>query len=311
MKDIDEPKALFVPDGGTVNVPAVVQCLHEAISKCSGCKLKKSTRVTCIDYSDEDEIVVTTNDNNSYRGKKVILTPGTYVNSVLSALRPEYSKLINFDIFLWVSTYFKIARSAHPHPTTWPTWYFFGNPKNEEEPIDHNLYYGFPIEHPTPNYVRVAPAFISEQTYYYHLFPNHVNNRPLDQHALRFTSKFVRMSMPDVDPSSVEEMETNCVAGFVSRVDGEPDNSGGIVLDFVPGTSKRIVLTAGGWCMKYVPVMGIILAQMALWGGTSQEYSDDIEPMNINRGILLDKEAKPKGLTSSQIATKCRKLWKF
>ena len=174
VDDIDNPKALFVPDGGTVNVPAVVQCLYEAISKCSGCKLMKSAGVTCIDYSNCDEILVTTNDNIVYRGKKVILAPGTYVNNVLSTLKPEYPKLINFDIFLWMSTYFKIARSGYPHPTTWPTWYFFGKPINKDEPIDHNLYYGFPIEHPTPKYARVCPAFISEHTYYYHLFPKHV-----------------------------------------------------------------------------------------------------------------------------------------
>lgn len=312
VKNIDEPKALFVPDGGTVDVPSVVRCLHGAISEQPGCKLKKYTRVTCIDYSNQDKILVATNDNNVYCGKKVILTPGTYVNNVLSTLKPKYPKIINFDIFLWVSTYFKIARSANPqYPTAWPTWYFFGNSKGTDEPIDHNLYYGFPIEHPTPTYVRVCPAFVSEQTYHYYLFPNHVNDRPLDQHAIKFTSKFVRDSMPDLDPSSVKEMETNCVAGFVSRVDETPDNSGGIVLDFVPGTSNRIVLTAGGWCMKYVPVMGIILAQLALDGCASKDYSDDIKPMNISRGVLIDSddcEAKSKVFSSSQIARKCRKL---
>lgn len=327
VDDIENPKALFVPDGGTVDVPVVVRCFLDAIGKHSGCKLMQSVRVTCIDYSCEDKILVTTNDNNVYRAEKVILTPGTYVNNVLAALKPEFPKLINFDIFLWVSTYFKIApryrptnrptkrtttvESPRPYPTTWPTWYFFGNPKNEEEPIDHNLYYGFPIEQPTPKYARVCPAFISEQTYYYYLFPNHVNNRPLDQHALQFTSKFVQDFMPDLDPSLVNDKETNCVAGFVSRLDGEADNSGGIVLDFVPGTSKRIVVTAGGWCMKYVPVMGIILAELAI-EGAAPLYSEDIAPMNIDRGILLDiprQEIKPKVLSNSQIAAKCRKLW--
>ena len=118
--------------------------------------------------------------------------------------------------------------------------------------------------------------------------------------------------MPDLNPTLVDEMVTNCVAGFASRVDNEADNSGGIVLDFVPGTSKRIVLTAGGWCMKYVPVMGIILAQMALCGEANDKYRNDIEPMNIDRGILLDnseQETKSRVLTSSQITEKCRKLW--
>lgn len=118
--------------------------------------------------------------------------------------------------------------------------------------------------------------------------------------------------MPDLNPSLVDEMVTNCVAGFATRLDGKADNSGGIVLDFVPDTSKRIVLATGGWCMKYVPVMGIILAQMALCGKASEEYSKDIEPMNINRGVLMDipkKQGEKKVFTSSQIKEKLCKLW--
>lgn len=114
--------------------------------------------------------------------------------------------------------------------------------------------------------------------------------------------------MPDLDPLPVDETVSNCVAGFVSRPEDEK-NSGGIVLDFLPNTNKRIVLTAGGWCMKYVPVMGIILAKMALLGEAGGDYKCLIKPMKITQGILLDKEAKSKVLTSLQIKEKCRKLW--
>lgn len=114
LEDVENPKALFVSDGGTVNVPAVVKRLCEAISKHAGCRLMKSTKVTCIDYCKEEEICVTTNDKNVHRARKVILTPGTYVNSALSTLNPVFPKLINLDIFLWMSTYFKIAQSGRP-----------------------------------------------------------------------------------------------------------------------------------------------------------------------------------------------------
>ena len=84
------------------------------------------------------------------------------------------------------------------------------------------------------------------------------------------------------------------------------DNSGRIVLDFLPDSSNRIVLTAGGWCMKYVPIMGIILAQLALTGTT--DHSDNIEPMNIGRGILINSDVKLEKLTSSEISAKFCKL---
>ena len=310
VESIENPKALFVPDGGTVNVPGLVRRLHHAISKHSGCKLMKSIRVTSIDYSSPDKICVHTNDQEVFYGLRVILTPGTYVNHLLSALKPAYDKLINLDIFLWASTYFKLAESGHPHPTTWPTWYFFGNRKNSKEPIDENLYYGFPIEHPTPTYARVAPAFISGKTFYFHLYPGHVNDRPLDRQALDFTSSFVQSFMPGLDPTSIDDMETTCVAGFARKVNDEKDRSGGIVLDFVPCTSNRIVLATGGWCMKYVPVMGIILSEMALEGAPSSEYAADVRFMNIHRGILVDKkDACSKALPEEQRGKMCRELW--
>ena len=305
INDIENPKALFVPDGGTVNTPGLVQCLYREISKCSGCKLMKTVRVTCIDHSCPDQILVTTSDKVVHQGQKLILTPGTYINNTLSTLKPAFSKVIDFDIYLWSSTYFKIARSSTPHPVTWPTWYFFGNKKNDDEPIDENLYYGFPVEHPTPAYVRVSSAFISGETFHSHLYPKHVNDRPLDRSALQFTSSFVANFMPDLDSTSIDKMETTCVAGFTKQLEGT-DNSGGIVLDFLPDSSNRIVLTAGGWCMKYVPIMGIILAQLALTGTT--DYSDDIEPMNIGREILINSDVKSKKLTSSEISAKFRKL---
>lgn len=310
VEDIDSPKALFVPDGGTVNVPGLVQCLYGAIGKFPGCKLIKSTCVTSIDHSAQHKILVETNDEGIYHGKKVILTPGTYVNHVLATLKPAYPKVIDFDIYLWASTYFKIGRAAASAPVTWPTWYFFGNPKSMDEPMDVNLYYGFPTEGPTPIYARVSPAFTSGKIFDFHLYPPPMDNRPIDHHALKFTSDFVQRSMPDLKPSSVDKMETNCVAGFAKRLVGKEDNSGGIVLDFVPETSNRIVLTAGGWCMKYVPVMGIILAQMALHGKADAKYIDSIEPMNINRGVLIDvSQAKSKTLTCEQRAKKLHKLW--
>lgn len=118
---------------------------------------------------------------------------------------------------------------------------------DDREPTDANLYYGFPTEGPTPEYVRVSPAFTSGGIFDFYLYPPPVDSRPMDHHALNFTSDFVQRSIPDLEPTSVDKMETNCVVGFANRV-GDEDNSGGIVLDFVPETSNRIVLTGDHTC---------------------------------------------------------------
>jgi sarcosine oxidase/sarcosine oxidase/L-pipecolate oxidase len=291
-ENILKPEALYVPDGGTINVLGLAQRLQEAINKYKSCKLLHNLPVTSIDHSSPKEIKVITEDGQVFTTEKVILTPGTYVNYALSALKPAYNKLINMQIFLWASTYFKIARSEHQNPTTWPTWHFFGESK---VPTDHNLYYGYPVEHPTSSSVRVSPAFeTDERHFYYHLYPPDIKDRPLDRNALKFTSEFVSKFMKDLDPAPQEDSESTCLAGFAVRTREvrAADNSGGIVLDFIPGAvaNRRISLCTGGWCMKYVPVMGKILSQMALEGAASMEYAADIQPMNIGRGILIDRK---------------------
>ena len=65
------------------------------------------------------------------------------------------------------------------------------------------------------------------------------------------------------------------------------DEREGFVLDFLPGSNKQIVIATGGWAMKFVPVFGIILADLALDGST--KYGQYIKPMAITDAILKSK----------------------
>ena len=121
-----------------MNTPGLVQCLYGKISKCSGCKLIKSVSVTCIDHSSPDHILVTTSDKVVHQGQKLILTPGTYINNTLSTLKPAFSKVIDFDI--------NFICGHLPTLKLLGVAYFFGNKKNDDEPIDENLYYGLSIQ---------------------------------------------------------------------------------------------------------------------------------------------------------------------
>ena len=95
--------------------------------------------------------------------------------------------------------------------------------------------------------------------------------------------------MPDLNQERKKEHDTVCLAGFAELVERKPvDKSAGFVLDFLKPDLKRIVLFTGGWAMKFVPMFGKILADLAIQGKT--EYQDLIDPMNINRGILKKKE---------------------
>ena len=284
VNDIDNPKALYVGDGGTINVPAVIEGLQKML-KCSGkADLVENAPVKCIDYSLENEVRVWIDQRpQCIRTKKVILTPGSYVNSVLSALTPTFTEKINLTIYLWSSTYFSRSPSSpSASMKTWPIWYFFGQPKEN----DLNLYYGFPSEKKRPDYARVGSAFTSSERFDFKFDPPDITDRPLDQDALSFTSGFVKKSMPSLIPQLLAEEHSTCLAGFAESSDKDDDGVG-FVLDFLPEarSNNRIVLFTGGWGMKFVPVIGKILADLAIKGET--EYSQLIKPWNINRGVLV------------------------
>ena len=286
VNDIDNPKALYLGDGGTINIPAVIEGLQKML-KCSGkANLVENAPVKGIDYSLDDEVRLWIDQQpQCIRTKKVILTPGSYVNDVLSALTPAFSEKINHTIYLWSSTYFKsIPPSDSASMKKWPIWYFFGKPKEN----DLNLYYGFPSEMKRPEYARVGSAFTSSERFDFKFDPPDINNRPLDQDAVSFTSGFVKKSMPSLNPQLIAEEHSTCLAGFAESSDKD-DEGVGFVLDFLPEarSNNRIVIFTGGWGMKFVPVIGKILADLAIKGET--EYSQLIKPWNINRGVLVKK----------------------
>lgn len=295
VNDMENPKALFVKDGGPINVPGLIEGLNRMLKSSGNADLIENAFVKCIDYSLDDEVRVWIGQQPQYiRTKKVILTPGTYVNHVLSSLTPTFKERINLTIYLWSSIYFKskeVSRtlsSLSGSSNKWPIWYFFGQPKEN----DLNCYYGFPSETKRPNYARVAPAFTSNERFDFDLYPPDACSRPLDKDALQFTSDFVKKSMPSLDPKLTNDEPSTCVAGFAESCK-EDDNGVGFVLDFLPGENinDRIVVFTGGWATKFVPVIGKILKDLAIRGKTTPLYSQLIKPMRIDRGVLLTENA--------------------
>ena len=310
--------ALFMKNGAVINVPSLVKSVKSALESSSHCTLMEQTKVTRIDYSDIQMIKVSTDKCQTFIGKKAILTPGAYINEVLPSLSPMFPYLIQMKIYLWVSTYFKIRDSVQgkDSPSEWPLWYFFGHPKEHKSDAatDYNLYYGFPCDgDDEEGYARVAPAFTSNEKWNFDNFPPPpvADQRKVDKDALHFTSCFVQQSMKDLEDTPNPEKTATCIACFAELTSGQPDDAGaGFVLDFVPDTDRRIVLTAGGWGMKFATIFGKILSDLASEGHTS--YQDLIHPMNINRGVLIKEQVKTKGVNvtcATEQAVKFHRIW--
>ena len=308
--------ALFMTNGAVINVPSLVKSVKSALESSSYCTLMEQTKVTRIDYSDDKMIKVSTDKGQTFIGKKAILTPGVYVNELLPSLSPTFPYLIQMKMHLWASTYFKIRDSVHSKDSPcskWPSWYFFGQPKEHKSDAatDYNLYYGFPCDKDDEEgYVRVGPAFTSNENWDFDNFPPPPDQRKVDKDALHFTSCFVQQFMKDLEDTTNPEKTAACIAGFAELTSGQPDAGAGFVLDFVPNTDHRIVLTAGGWGMKFAPLFGKILSDLASEGHTSSNYQDLIHPMNINRGILIKEQVKTKGVTcATEQAAKFHRFW--
>ena len=123
--------------------------------------------------------------------------------------------------------------------------------------------------------------------------------------------------MPSLDPKLTNDEPSTCVAGFAESCD-EDDSGVGFVLDFLPGgnVNKRIVLFTGGWAMKFVPVIGKILADLATRGETTPQLSQLIKPMSIDRGVLTtesviasNKSQQAIQGTNLQRAARFNKIW--
>ena len=257
VNDVQKAKALYLDNGGTINVPALVDSLVKALKCSEKADLVDNTRVRCIDYSLQNEVRVLTDQLPWYfRAKKVIMTPGTYANHVLSTLTPAFTKRISLTIYLWSSTYFAEKMPPRDLPprsesSAWPVWYFFGQPKGSENNVhDSNIYYGFPSEEKRQNYARVAAAFTSSESFDFHLYPPAAGERPLDLDALKFTSAFVEKSMPSLSPTLIDAERSTCVAGFAESTD-EKDDGAGFVLDFVPGAVINNRIVPVHWWMGY------------------------------------------------------------
>ena len=139
--------ALYLEDGGTRNVPAIVKSLLKKLEEKETVLLENAI-VECIDYSSQDVVkvsVVSDQEQQLIRGKKVIMTPGVNVNRLLETLKPSFTKRINLLIYLWSSTYFKSKTTSSQKPGTpsessdWPDWFFFGQPDDKGNEEAHNV----------------------------------------------------------------------------------------------------------------------------------------------------------------------------
>ncbi|KAF3929968.1 hypothetical protein AA313_de0206999 [Arthrobotrys entomopaga] len=282
---------LFAPDNGVINVQLLLRTLL-SLAKDYGAEAKQHTHVNRISpqkgREDIWEVHTTRHDEESYdvvfKAKKIIIASGAYVNHVL---RPSCNISLDLNIWEMVASYFNC--NAGPSGTIFPSMWFQFAPDQDNR---SQLFYGFPtVPWGPPNVTRIAVDAATRQI----KDPNERKTNVVNPHDIRDTQDFIKKHVVGVD-STVPAFTLSCMQTNVF------DNM--FVLDFIPreylrgGRENSVMIFTAGWAMKFVPLLGKALADMALCGGSKyrrREFSISRKDPQGNPIIIHENLDLPAG----------------
>ena len=171
----DLPKTyqgIYHARSGFINVNKTLEAL---LGLCKKSKVSLKSRETVVDIQRDNNLFNIYTQKTMIKAKKLIITPGPYVNNVTKLLGFE----INMTMWELPSIYFKLKNAEVEQKL--PTWFLFGGDEKR-------LFYGFRANSfDNPGYARVCPDFVNKVIY----DPSQRTNIP-DPKAVRATIKFVK-----------------------------------------------------------------------------------------------------------------------
>ena len=236
-------------DGGIIDLKATQIALLDICKDAPNIELRENSPVTYIQSLENGDIIVTANGER-VSAKKLVLTPGAFINDLLK----YFDISIDIDIWEMSSAYYKKTADIKL-----PTWFVF------QEPTETSLFYGFPeVDWANPGYIRVAPDI-----------PDRIIKDPAQRDpnpskkSLQLNEDWVRNHMKGLRPKS--EFTSTCLITLST------DSDKLLLLDTLPAfvnNNENIIVYTGGWAAKFVPLLGNILSDLALTGTTSFDISE-------------------------------------
>ncbi len=257
----DNYEGLFQADGASINLQLTLEVLLDLNQKMPNVALKENSLVTGIEQFEDGSFSVSVG-TESFTAAKIVVVPGPYVNEMLDLLGFQ----VPLTYWQMTSCYFKKQNAD----IQYPTWFAFQPPVGDSG----NEFYGFPaVEWDNPDYIRVAPDFVMRPL----TNPNEADFIP-NQQELDYTSQWVQNNMTDLD--STPELTSTCLIALSNVPNKE------LLLDFAPcylPNNKNIVICATGWAAKFIPLVGRILADMAIDGNPRYDISNfKIDVFQVN-----------------------------
>ena len=198
-----------------------------------------------IRWQQDGEGVTVETSAGSYRAARLVLAGGAWTSQLLPDLASRLK--VTRQIIAWFHT----RQPERFAPERFPCWLI-------DEQETGNVFYGFPqldpSRFPGPQGLKVAqhdpgPVVDPERS-----------DRHVSESETGILAQFMDRFMPD-QRSDISALKS-CLYTY------SPDEH--FIIDAVPGTDGRVVLAAGfsGHGFKFVPVIGEILADLALSGAT-------------------------------------------
>ncbi|THC88621.1 hypothetical protein EYZ11_011933 [Aspergillus tanneri] len=261
-------KRIFAPDNGIINVPLLVRTLYR-LAQDYGAKLQQYTKVTKLE-PDSEGWSVTVSRPVVYHVQKLIITSGAYVNHVI---RPSFDIQLRLDIWEMVASYFSV--NAGPRGRIFPSmWFQFQDDIGGRS----QLFYGFPaLPWGPPNVARIAVDAATRRI----SDPDERETNVVNPSDIANTQSYIQKNIAGVDSVCADNM---------------------FVMDFIPeehlkgGAAKSVVLFTAGWGMKFVPLIGRALRELAL-GGQSEyarpEFSITRKDPKTGEGLIDKAGSQP------------------
>jgi len=241
---------LFQPDGASIDLKATIRTLYDWGRASDMVTLEENAPATHITGAHGKFEVAT--PQGTFAAEKLVLAPGPYANSVFH--------LLDFHI---AATYWNMASAFYKKTRPdiqYPTWFVFQNPAGN----NGNEFYGFPeVSWNYPGYIRVASDFVMQPL----SSPEQRTLIPNPQ-ELAYTAEWVKDHMTGLDPTP--QYASVCLVAL-SKIPNKE-----LLIDFAPPSvpnHKNIVIYATGWAAKFVPLLGKILADLAIDGHTRFDIS--------------------------------------
>ncbi|KQV37886.1 FAD-dependent oxidoreductase [Massilia sp. Root335] len=241
---------LFQEDGASIDLKATQTTLYDWNRDSPYVELRQEAPATRIRHV-HGKYEVTT-PQGVFVAEKLVLTPGPYADDVFA--------LLDFGV---AATYWSMASAFYritDPAIRYPTWFVFQNPVGD----NGNQFYGFPeVSWNYPGYVRVASDFVMAPL----ASPDQRTPVP-NPRELDYTADWVGRHMTGLEPTPC--YTSTCLVALSKIANKE------LLIDFAPPSvpnHRNVVICTTGWAGKFVPLIGAILADLALDGRTRFDIS--------------------------------------